>query len=473
MADVNVNVNELIDVAEYSNQTTFLIRAFDSVDVSESISNFRSLAYLPEKMLLPFRETLVFNNEILQSHNRTEQRIALRRGIPDRIFSVRLAFETDKEIARFENKIHRWLKLSWAFPLWPLAETHTDTITAGDTSITLDTTQAGYEVNGFAMIWSDKDTYDIVSIRKITATTLTLTKTPDNTHTGTKYIMPCLSSRCISTSRMNWIQDRALMKMTFRIERVSDVLDYSMGMYYDNHVVIKDPPISMGNNIDFTYNPDFAVLDAGTGLFDMVSNSDYNIVTQPYTWHCESKAESWELRQMFHYINGQQKALLVPTFRNDLELSRSVGAADTEIYVDNIGITDDMGLNDIRTYIAFRPSGSDIIVRKVTAITYISPNEEMITIDAATGDTFSASDNLCWVDMCRLSNDSVSFEWYQRGKCFVRSVLTRIITYSDPIIEPHVYDNVEATDYADGDIELGASVNDNIAVTEDETVSVV
>jgi hypothetical protein len=469
MADIDVYDD--ISISEYTYQTTYIADVSETIAVTDSASMSRRIVCLNEKVLLPFRESLTFNGEILQSHNRTEQRIAWRRGFPDRRFSIKIVLESSSEISKFENKIHSWLKQSWSFPLWPLAETHTSTITAGDSSITVDTTYAGYQSNGFAMIWQDRDTYDLVTIASLTDTTLILKETPNNTYAGTKYIMPCISARCLG-ARLNWMEDKATVDLSFRLERVSDVIDFTADMVYDNKVVIKDPPISMRNRIDYQNNPDFAVLDAGTGLFDIVSNSDFNVVTQPYTWHCESKQEAWELRQLLHYINGQQKGLLIPTFKNDLQLSQSVGSGDTDIYIVNANLFEDMGYNDLRTYIAFRPEGSDIIVRKVTAINPVSSTEEEITIDVAPGTAFDANDYLCWVDLCRLSNPTINIEWYQRGKCLIQTVLTRIKTYDDSIAELYSHDEVEATDSADRIFNLGMNVNENITVEEDETVSV-
>lgn len=469
MADVNV-YDSLI-VSDFKEVNALETSVNDGLTVSDSALLFRDITSLNEKVLLPFYESLNFNNEILQSHDRTEQRIALRMGYPDRRFSIKVVLESASEVSKFENKIHSQLKRSWAFPLWQLAESHTDTITAGDSSITVDTTYAGYRTNGFAMIWQDRDTYDVVSLSNISSTTLYLSRTPSNTYSSTKYIMPCVSARCLG-ARLTWKQDMAIVDMTFRTERVQDVIDYSPDMVYDGKVVLDNPPISFSNNIDYTYDPDFAVLDAGTGLFDVVSNSDYNIVTQPYAWKCDSKQEAWELRQLFHYINGQQKGLLIPTFKNDLQLSQSVGSGDTEIYVTNLNTYGDMRYNDMRTYVAFRPSGSDIIVRKVTNIEAVSSNEDKITIDIAPGTAFDANDYVCWVDLCRLSDPSVNIEWYQRGKCLVEVGLTRIRTYDDAIIEPYAFDGIEATDSADRIFDLGMNINETITVGEDETVSV-
>lgn len=469
MADVNVY--DLLTVGELTEINPYLVDDGDSITVSDSSSIAGEYGILNDKMLLPFNESLEFNNQIIQSHDRTEQRIALRCGIPDRRFSVKIVLETSAEISKFENKIHRYLKRNWTFPLWALAESHSNTITAGDTSITLDTQYAGYRTDGYAMIWQDRDTYDIVTIASFNDTTLNLKKTPANTYSSSKYIMPCVLAVCTGL-KLNWMQDKAIVDASFRLRRVSDVIDYIPDMVYDGKVVLSTAPISTNSKVDYTYDPDYAVLDAGTGLFDIVSNSDFNIVTQPYTWHCDSKQEAWELRQFFHYINGQQKGILVPTYKNDLCLSQSVGAGDTNIYVTKTNAFDDMGYNDLRTYVAFRPSGSDIIVRKITAINPVSSTVERITINESTGTAFNANDYICWVDLCRMSDSTVNIEWYQRGKCFVEIGLTRIKTYDDSIIEPYVHDEFSATDSNDFIFDLGMNVNETITVEDDETVGV-
>lgn len=467
-----INVNDTLSLTDWSNQTNCLISVFDSIDVSEYTNFYHRFAEIPFRMSLPFMESLSFNTEILQSHNRTEQRIAKRRGMPDRYFSVKVILENSADINKFENRIQSSLKQQWAFPFWPVAESHSGTINAGDTSITVDTTYAGYRMGGYAMIWEDKDTYDIVTIASFNDTTLYLNKTPNNTYTSDKYIVPVIPARCVSASNIAWIQDRAFFNITFRVTDFVDVIDYVPGMTYDNHIVLKDVPIAR-KGINYGYSPDIAILETGSGVFEIVSNSDYNVVSQPYTWHKESKQASWELRQLLHLINGQQKGLLVPTYRNDLQLSQAVGSGDTEIYIVNSNLTYDMGLNDMRTYIAFRPTGSDIIVRKVTDIIYVDSTEEKLVIDQSPGQSFDANDYICWVDMCRLSSPNINIEWYQRGKCIIEAVLTRVKTYTDPIMEPYVHDDLSLTDYGEMNREPGINVNESITVTEDETVSVI
>ncbi len=85
-----------------------------------------------------------------------------------------------------------------------------------------------------------------------------------------------------------------------------------------------------------------------------------------------------------------------------------------------------MGLNALRTYLAFRPPGASIIPRKVTAIDAVSETEEKITINTAPGVAFGPGSALCWIDLCRLTNDEVQIEWHKRNTLTCVIPLTKV-----------------------------------------------
>jgi hypothetical protein len=444
-----VNLYDTVGASDgHSVKYPLLIRAYDSPSLTDSGSIFRRLTPLTDRWALPTKERLVFNTEILQSHNRTEQRIAKRQGQPERQLMARIVLTTDADMARFEALMHGRLKESWALPLWPVAEIHTGAIAAGQGTISLDTHYAGFAAGGYAMIWQSRSVYDIVAIGSVSDSAIVLASTPANSYSGTKFIIPCVAARCMSVARLKRFHGAAIVEMAFRVESHEDVPDYSAGMMYDNYVVMTTPAKFSGNGFDYSHDLDVAVLDAGTGPFEVVSNSAHNIVTGPHKWICESKQAAWELRQFLHRVNGRQKGFLMPTFGYDIELSRGVGAGDTGIYVVGRDYAFNMSVNEMRTYVAFRPDVGDIIVRKVTGMSLVDGDEELLTIDAAPGAAFDAGDYLCWVDLCRLASDEIEFDWYNRGRCTVEAALLRITGYSEPEFNISRYDNVTAGEEA-------------------------
>ena len=372
----------------------------------------------------PVNERLGWNTEILQSHDRTEQRIAKRRNIPDRRIGTRLFLEGDNACSQLDAIIHAWLKKTWRVPLWGEAERHVGLLSSGSSSLAIDTRYADFR-EGYALIWQNSENFEFVIVESLTDTALTLVDPTVNTYEGVKFILPVRLGHCIEASRAQRYPDAALAEIAWRIEDVQAVTGFVADMTYDGYTVLTEPSYLAGDHVPAVHDPDIAVLDAGTGPFEIVNNSDFNEVGQPHVWQPQTKRACWELRQFLHDVKGRQGAFLVPTFKRDLTITRPVGAAETSIYVQNADLIE-MGLNTLRTYLAFRPAGSPIIPRKVTGIASVSDTEERIDLNTAPGVTFSPGETLCWVDRCRLASDEIDWQWDGIGKAAVETALIRV-----------------------------------------------
>ena len=374
----------------------------------------------------PVTERLGFNTEILQSHNRTEQRIAKRRGVPKRDVATRLFVEDEDECARLEAVLQKWLKRPWIVPLWFEAEKHTGNLPAASSSLVIDTRYADFRAGSYAFIWGSANNYEAVWLDTVGDSLLTLLEPTLNAYDGIKWIMPLRTGRVIEAGKLRRYHGGALMDIAWRIEDVQTVTGFVADMTYDGYTVLTEPAVLPGDAGEFSHDPDIAVLDAGTGPFEIVSNSDFNEAVQSHGWRPQTKQAAWWLRQLLHNIKGRQAAFLVPTFKYDLELTRPVGPSETNIYIRNVGAAANMGLNDLRTYLAFRPAGASVVPRKVTGISVIDAAEELITINTAPGVAFEPGESLCWVDRCRLANDEIELTWHGVGKCEADTPLVRI-----------------------------------------------
>ena len=374
----------------------------------------------------PVPETLIFNTGILQSHNRTEQRIAKRRGVPEQYFASSLFIENADKFSQLESVIHTWLKQTWRVPLWPQAEIYSGSLPAGSSSIAIDTRYADFREFKFALIWHDKDNYEYVYVQSLTDSALTLRDVTAAGYQGWILIVPVLFGEVLSAARARRFKGGgALVPVIWRITDVEVASGFVADMTYDGLTVLTDPAYMAGDSEDYSHDPDIAVLDAGTGPFETVSNSDYNEVVQPFLWQPRTKAECWSLRQFLCDIKGRQAAFLVPTFHEDLVLTRPVGPGGKDLYVRNASLIE-MDANTMRQYLAFRPAGSDIVIRTIVSIGSISDSEEWIEINAGTGQAFGPGDSLCWVDKVRLASDKIEMRWYGRGKLSAETPLVRV-----------------------------------------------
>ena len=168
---------------------------------------------------------------------------------------------------------------------------------------------------------------------------------------------------------------------------------------------------------------DIIITDYRTGIFKVESHSDFNVITQNHKFFNDSKASCWNFRKFLHSLNGRQKTILIPTFRDDVIQIDNIGATDTSVVIENIGLANNMGFNSLRDYIGFYFSATDVlIIRKIIAITEIDETEERITFDKHLGLQFLISSGdckICFVDKCRLASDKLQINWIfaHRNEC--------------------------------------------------------
>ncbi len=374
----------------------------------------------------PMTERLGFSTEILASHDRTEQRIAKRRGVPARTVSTKVLIKGDHQYAQLEALVHGWLKRKARVPLWFDGEIHSGTLAAGSSEISIDTRYADYRAGGGVLIYSSPELYEFVYVDSFTDSALTLWGQTVYAHEGAKWVMPAKLGYCVNAGRIERHHGGALIRATWLIEDVAAVSGFTANMTYDGYTVLTDPAYLPGDHAQVFQDPDVAVLDGGSGPFAVISNSTFNEVTQSHVWHPQTKAACWWLRQFLHDIKARQSAFMVPTFRDDLTQTRQILAGSKILYVRNAGLTNNMGVNTLRTYLAFRPPDADIIVREITALEVTSAAEEKITLDAAPGQAFGPGDSLCFVDKCRMASDNFTWTWHGVGKATVSTPMVRV-----------------------------------------------
>jgi hypothetical protein len=282
--------------------------------------------------------------------------------------------------------------------------------------IELDTRHADFRDDSYGLIWQ-ANRFEIIKIASRTDTALTLGTDLANGFAGDKWIVPLRRGYVLDVAaKQRLIGGAALVEVTWLVIDNAAVTGHVSQMTYDGLEVLVAPSCLDGDSLREMLDPDVAVLDAGTGLFAVVSNSDENLIRQRHVWQCVTAAQCWSLRQFLHAVRGRQGAFLVPTFRSDLTLTRPVAAAHTSLYVHNGGFARNMGGGSLRRYMAFRPPLAEIVVRKVTGLSVVNAGEERIDLDAAPGQAFSAGMALSWVDKCRLVDDTVEFQWQGHGE---------------------------------------------------------
>lgn len=378
-----------------------------------------TLFWRPESNII---ETLEWRTSVLKAYDGTEQRIKVRQS-PRQYFKLRLFLETNKANTWFDSVIHTWQKLAWLIPIWTEYVKHSADIVVKDDSIDVDTTNADFRNSSKAIVWKSASEYEVIVIDTKTDSQLNLSYSMLNSFTGEKYVIPVRTAYLISSSKKErYNSGVSIIDLIFAVYDNVSIEGYNPNFSYDGLEVLSIPAF-MDNTHGENSDADIFITDFETGIFKVESTSNFNFLSQSHNFFNDIKSTCWNFRKFLHSLNGRQKTVLIPTFREDFVQTNSVGVLDTSVNIENIGLAENMGFNSLRTYIGFYFSTTEIlVVRKIIAITEIDSAEEQITFDANLGlaSAIEVGDcKICFVDKCRLTSDRIEIRWpyAHRNEC--------------------------------------------------------
>ena len=383
------------------------------------------VALLYWRLQTNIKETLSSKTNILQASDGTEQRIKIRL-IPRQMFQLKLILEDYKNATIYDALLHKWQKRAWAIPIWQEYVNHSSTINSADLVVYVNTTNADFRDDSFALIWKSNTEYIIVEIETKTDSQLNLKTKVGATIVGDKLIMPLRIANMISRSQKK-LHNTGVSEITanFLVVDNINIEGYIAGTTYDGFEVITTPSF-IDPTILESSEADILVSDFDTGLVEVLNYSEFNQLNQSHIWYNDNRADCWKFRKFLHSKHGCQVPFLVPTFRRDLKLTDNVNPSDNMIYVENVGLAINMGLNSLRTYIGFIV-GDSLYIRKITNIIRINSTKEQINIDAVLGFSIDVGeDKICFVDKVRFFSDDISIDWIRTNKNECRTSLLRI-----------------------------------------------
>lgn len=383
------------------------------------------VAVFPFEPLIPMTESLEWLTDIIRAKDGSEQRISIR-PTPRQAFSMDVLMTTEQKQARLDALMFNLFKRAWGVSHWGEWEEHNDTILADDTVIYLDTTNADFRDDSYAVIWQSDTVYESVKILTVESDRLNLEKPVIGNYSGKKWIMPMRIG--YMTSPVNWKVDAdgvGRFKCGFIVKDNLLLTTYTPELEYEGLPVL--PPSLEDGGLDNTIESDVTMVDYGLDNFTQFSDSDFNIYVQSHVFRKEGKDEIWKFREFLHYLYGRRNAVWICSDKEDFVQTVTLGAAGTELTVANAGWARRMGLNTLRTHIAFIHNNGTIYCREITGITS-SGDEEIIGIDTALGVQIEPGDcTICLLDKCRLTEDKIEMEWEEPFVLKCKANFTRVV----------------------------------------------
>jgi hypothetical protein len=353
----------------------------------------------------PIIERLSWLTDIADSTDGTEQRMALRLS-PRRQFEM-LFNPIDNVRSYFDLFLHRLGSEEFFMPLFHDRAQLTAAAGAGATGIFLDTTYREHLPGGYSLLLGE-DPFDfeivesqIVSPDKIDLIGVTTKAWPKGTS-----VFPVRVSRLALESSMAAITSRVgSATLAFEVNQADDFPEgVWSGLEYLGKPVMETGP-NFREAVDLSFLRKSEVLDNETGLTHLNDSAGRAFTVQMHSWLLSGRQAQTEFRSMLYRLRGKQKAIWLPTFRNDLILSAPAAAADEHIDVKKIGYAYTGGDISGRKHFIFRSEGVTGEIDGTAAAP--STAEERLTLAAAIGEDIEAGRYASFMEVGRLDQDTV------------------------------------------------------------------
>jgi hypothetical protein len=373
---------------------------FDTETITLTVTGQRIVLW-PFAPSSSYSESRQWATDVISSRH-GEQRATLRE-VPRTNLTYKYTFRENKEYTLAKVIAKPIAQLALATPIWSEAIKKTN-LTAGQTVITITTTNYEFTVGEPVVFWSNYDNYDIQEVLTLTSTVITL-KQGLNKAFKSCWVMPVKSgymSDGINLSRMTNHNNSA--SITFNLVEATVNPIWPTAETYLGLPVLTSPSVVSGG-LSERFSREVAIADSVTGDFIPFDVEDYNRDKQFVQLKGKSHTDLYTLRRQFDYLQGKFKPFWLPSFNTDLKLTTgvtSIASGSTGIVVQYAGWSA-YGIQYIR------------IVGDITqsfAVTLAVDNgngTEAITFTSAVTSTINNVKRIEILTKVRLDSDNIEF----------------------------------------------------------------
>lgn len=356
-------------------------------------------------------ERLEWLTDVLPSFDGGEQRRALRQA-PRRSFEFELVL-TDADRRFAENRLQQLQSRLVGVPVWPDAQPLPAAITAGATTITINTETRDFEVGGLVGIATGPRAFEVIEIDSVAAGSLGLAAPlAASWPAGSTEIFPvrlCRLSDEVSLRRFTGATSYGVFR--FDVDGPSDWPEASETTYRGLPVLGQAP--NWTEDIESTFRRLREIVDGGTGPVFVDDRTDGPIIAQSHRWLLDGRTEIDTFRRWLYARRGRLAAFWLPTFALDLAPVATINSAATTIDVQACDYVPALAQGINRRDIRIEVAGGTVYHRRITGAVVISSSVERLTINAALGATVDPGSVVAvsYMAAVRLAADAVEIAW--------------------------------------------------------------
>lgn len=283
-------------------------------------------------------ERLEWLTDVLASDTGVEQRRSVR-PTPRRSFEITVN-PTRNERTYLDLLLHRWGAKEWLFPIWHDQAVLQDAALADDSILIFDNRWREFDVGGYAILYRDHKTYEVVEITDQDENGVSLAgDIVGSWPIGTKVypLRRCTLPADTSLKALTGRVGEAVLLFTTNQDNPYDAeLGDDMILYNDSPLLTRQPDRSREITTDHVRLLD--ELDAQTGLRYRTDSAGRAFQVQSHNWQLHGRKAHADFRSLLYTMRGRQSRVYLPSFNDDLILSRPHVQYINWIDVESVGL---------------------------------------------------------------------------------------------------------------------------------------
>lgn len=331
-----------------------------------------------------------------------EQRRSLR--ISPRRFIEITVHPTRQERSFLDLQLHRNGSAMWLFPIWFDVAKLSAPVEALDERVEFDNAFREHGLGGYALLFKDAFTWEVISVAASDDDGLDLAAPIEGTWPAGTQIYPLRFARLPMETSLAAITNRVGESvLMWQIAQANDFVETEpTDLEFEGVPVLNVPP-NRSNEITLDHVRLAEEHDNRTGVPWRTDPIGRAFQIQGHNWFITGRQAHAQFRAMLYWLRGRQKAVWLPSFNDDIIVTRPSAMASLNLDIERIGLAYSGGLT---------PGRDVVLVNGVPArVTELgvpqSESEERLRIGAGLSAAIPAGSTGSFLSMCRLNQDAV------------------------------------------------------------------
>lgn len=356
-------------------------------------------------------ERLTASTDILQSESAVEQRRSLLLA-PRREFEASMIVE-GRERQLLDLALFGWGSRVWAMPIWHDIQLLEVAVSVESMTISCTTEYLDFRDGGLAMLRGESAfASETVEIDIVTLGGLQLKRPTQQAWPVGSRLYPVRSAQLLAQPSLSRLTDMAIQAdVHFLVVEPCDWPAIMPSTLYRGRPVYEARP-DESNDLTSTLSRLMLTLDSGSAIPLFTDTASRGFAVLGHRWLDLGRAARAALRSFIYAMNGQQKAVWVPTHADDLTLVEQITDVATVIDVAYVGYTRFASGKPGRRDIRIELHDGSVFFRRITGSTELGTEIERLAIDTAFGRLILPGDvmRISWMTCCRFNGDSIEIE---------------------------------------------------------------